>query len=363
TSDNEEGLPLEILNRSETRGSGGSEGPEPESGRSCWICFATDEDNRLAVWLQPCKCRGTTKWVHQSCLHRWIDEKQNGNHRRVVVCQQCQTEYIIQFPKMNKLATALECIDYAVRRVCPFVTAGVFFGCVYWTALTYGAFTVVQIIGQKRGIELIEDWCPYVFIILPAIPTGLILSRLIRWENIVLRVMRSKYNILRKLPLLHWLGEPEVETGGGDDNTDDLPPVQVDPFSDPLNIYRIFCGAMLLPTIATVVGGLLFQRYEDPLQRTLLGGVTYIVVKGLLKIYLRQKLYIRSRRRRILDYTDENVRLHMGGEIREAPAQDQNRNPRVTAGYVEHYEPDDNFADFETDNARPPPEENRTGTR
>ncbi|KAH8238486.1 hypothetical protein KR032_007656, partial [Drosophila birchii] len=305
----------QILNHAENRGSGGSnhysEGPEPELGRSCWICFATDEDNRLAVWLQPCKCRGTTKWVHQSCLYRWIDEKQNGNHRRAVVCQQCQTEYIIQFPKMNKIATALECIDYAVRRICPFLTAGVFFGCVYWTALTYGAFTVVQIVGQKRGIELIEEWCPYVFIILPGIPTALIFSRFIRWEDVVLRAMRSKYNILRKLPLLHWIGEPEVENS--EEITDSLPPVEVNPFADPLNIYRLFCGAMLLPTIATVVGSLLYQRYEDPVQRTILGGVTYIVAKGLLKIYLRQKLYIRNRCRRILDYTDDNVRLHMGG--------------------------------------------------
>ncbi|KAH8356144.1 hypothetical protein KR200_001175, partial [Drosophila serrata] len=338
---NEEAVPLELLNHAETRGSGGSnnfsDSHEPVQSRTCWICFATDDDNRHAVWLQPCKCRGTTKWVHQSCLYRWIDEKQNGNHLRAVVCQQCQTEYIIKFPKMNKLATALECIDYAVCRICPYLTAGVFFGCVYWAALTYGAFTVVQIMGQKRGIELIEDWCPYVFIILPGIPTVLILSRFVRWENFVLRIMRSRYNFLRKLPLLHWSGEPEVENRGG--SSEGLPPVEINPFADPLNIDRLFCGAVLLPTIATFVGSLLFYRYEDPVQRTLLGGITYIVAKGLLKIYLRQKLYIRNRRLRILDYTDENVRLHMGGQIREAPAQDQNRNNvRVNAGFVEYYD-------------------------
>ena len=47
--------------------------------RSCWVCFATDEDDRTAEWVRPCRCRGSTKWVHQACLQRWVDEKQRGN--------------------------------------------------------------------------------------------------------------------------------------------------------------------------------------------------------------------------------------------------------------------------------------------
>lgn len=31
--------------------------------RTCWVCFATDEDDTSAQWVQPCNCRGTTKWV------------------------------------------------------------------------------------------------------------------------------------------------------------------------------------------------------------------------------------------------------------------------------------------------------------
>lgn len=36
-----------------------------DDGRYCWVCFATDEDDKMAAWVQPCKCSGTTKWVHQ----------------------------------------------------------------------------------------------------------------------------------------------------------------------------------------------------------------------------------------------------------------------------------------------------------
>ena len=28
------------------------------------MCFASDEDDRMALWVKPCRCRGTTKWVN-----------------------------------------------------------------------------------------------------------------------------------------------------------------------------------------------------------------------------------------------------------------------------------------------------------
>lgn len=34
-----------------------------DSSRYCWVCFATEEEDREAAWVQPCNCKGTTKWV------------------------------------------------------------------------------------------------------------------------------------------------------------------------------------------------------------------------------------------------------------------------------------------------------------
>ncbi|KAH8291692.1 hypothetical protein KR018_006056, partial [Drosophila ironensis] len=335
----------------EVRGGGGLNDQETNEEKCCWICFATEEDNRLAKWVKPCQCRGTTKWVHQSCLYRWIDEKQKGNSRRAVVCQQCQTEYVMVFPELGRFATILEWMDLSIRKTSPYLAAGVFMGTIYWTAITYGAITVVQVLGQKRGIELMENGDPFVLLVgLPIIPVALVLARLIRWEDAVLHCLRSRYNIFRKLPFLSWLGEPDDLHSG--DSSASLPPTPA--VTEPLYVSRIFCGAILLPTFATVTGNLFFKGLEDPLHRTLIGGACYIGLKGLLKIYLRQKLYIRRRRRRIADYTDDNVRIYMGGEIREAPPiQDghahpdmqlnpsqrgNNNGPRQNAGHDDYVE-------------------------
>lgn len=70
--------------------------------RHCWVCFATEQDDVSAEWVSPCRCKGCTKWIHQTCLQRWLDEKQRSNATGGVSCPQCGTQYHIVFPKMGE---------------------------------------------------------------------------------------------------------------------------------------------------------------------------------------------------------------------------------------------------------------------
>uniref|UniRef100_A0A1A9W673 E3 ubiquitin-protein ligase MARCHF5 n=1 Tax=Glossina brevipalpis TaxID=37001 RepID=A0A1A9W673_9MUSC len=275
--------------------------------RTCWICFLTDEDNALAAWVQPCKCRGSTKWVHQSCLYRWVDEKQKGNALRSVSCQQCRTEYIIYFPQMHKVANILEAFDNLIKRVSPFLAAGVFVGSLYWSAVTYGAVTFLQIVGHKKGLALMENCDLLILLIgLPAIPAALVLGRMIRWEDAVIRLIRNRRSVARKFPFMKFI-IPYPEEDEEQTAQNPVPPVH----SEPVSATRLFCGALLLPTISSLVGRLLLESIENTLNRTLLGGLTFITVKGILKIYLKQQQYTRRKKRRIVDYTEENVRTYV----------------------------------------------------
>lgn len=71
-----------------------------------------------------------------------MDEKQKGNAFKRVNCPQCRTEYIIVFPEMGTFVSILEGIDSIIKRLSPFLAAGVIVGSLYWTAVTYGAVTV-----------------------------------------------------------------------------------------------------------------------------------------------------------------------------------------------------------------------------
>lgn len=76
--------------------------------RNCWVCYASDDEDLAASWVKPCKCRGTTKWVHQMCIQRWIDEKQKGDCFSKVPCPQCGTIYHIVFPEPGKTRKILK---------------------------------------------------------------------------------------------------------------------------------------------------------------------------------------------------------------------------------------------------------------
>ena len=65
------------------------------------------------------RCRGSTKWVHQACIQRWVDEKQKGNATAEVECPQCGLAYVIQLPYSNMLVATLDTVEKLIQKTCP----------------------------------------------------------------------------------------------------------------------------------------------------------------------------------------------------------------------------------------------------
>jgi len=266
--------------------------------RTCWVCFATDEDDPLQKWLRPCKCRGTTKWVHNTCLQRWFDEKQRGNPAVHVSCPQCNTLYIIRYPEHGPFLYLIQGGEKIVDKVCPVAAMGVVVGSLYWSAVTFGAISVMQVMGHKRGLEIMEQADPLFLLVgLPTIPFGLILAKMIKWEDWVLQKWReqsSKWWVLKKL-------------FGNDDNDSRYPvriPLETNTQVDFISSTRVLCGALMLPTFATNFGNYFFGKVDSPLKRAFMGGAVFIVAKGIIQIYYKQQQYMRLARRQIENYTE-----------------------------------------------------------
>lgn len=94
--------------------------------------------------------------------------------------------------------------------------------------------------------------------------------------------------------------------------------------SDPLSATRIFCGALFLPTVSAIVGRVFFESIQNNLHRTLIGGLSFIVVKGALKIYFKHKQHARKKQRLILDFTDLNPRAR--GPVQPQPQPNRSEN-------------------------------------
>jgi len=270
--------------------------PQNEPAKHCWICFANEDDDYSAQWVTPCKCRGTAKWVHKVCLQRWIDEKQHGKSSVEVACPQCNSSYIILYPNSGLFVRILDTLDRIICKACPFIAGGVLVGSVYWTAVTFGAITIMQVLGHKEGLNVMEKADPLIMLFgLPLIPLTLIGGRHIPWEDEVLRLWRKHST---KLPLVNLIFNPSG-------NSEYLPRVPAEAYgssSDAVSLTRRICGGLILPTIATIVGKLMFHRINSNFQRSIIGGIAFIGLKGILKIYYKQQQFLRQAHRQIKNY-------------------------------------------------------------
>ena len=64
---------------------------------TCRICFETEIDENDPL-LNPCKCDGTSKYVHKSCLNAWrfsASEDMIDFSERKIKCMECKHRYEI----------------------------------------------------------------------------------------------------------------------------------------------------------------------------------------------------------------------------------------------------------------------------
>lgn len=154
----------------------------------------------------------------------------------------------------------------------------------------------------------------FLLIGLPTIPVMLILGKMIRWEDYVLRLWRKYSNKLQilnsifpgqdthtaMLPVrISWihiyvsLTAVNLELGGSSDTALNAScfrfcisagigcpvpriPAEASPLADHVSATRILCGALVFPTIATIVGKLMFSSVNSNLQRTILVSTSWI---------------------------------------------------------------------------------------
>lgn len=177
------------------------------------------------------------------------------------------------------------------------------FGTVYWCCISYGTVCVLQLMGAEEGQNFIIRSQPiFVFAGLPSIPIVLLTAKLIRWEDVILRCWKTR-SIKIPAPLSYVLGEPPANPRANCD----LILVEKG-YSDPMGFTRMVCGALLLPTMSALVGRVLFKKLTSSnLQRSILGGLTFLLVKGALRIFLRKSQYMKYSQRTIENYTEDTI--------------------------------------------------------
>lgn len=59
--------------------------------KECRICFDENDNDEL---IAPCRCNGTSKYVHRKCLNKWREV--NRGRTPYEICMECREEYIVR---------------------------------------------------------------------------------------------------------------------------------------------------------------------------------------------------------------------------------------------------------------------------
>ena len=58
--------------------------------RICRICLDSDNQDNL---ISPCRCKGTSEFVHKECIMNWININDSENVENTKRCNQCTYQY------------------------------------------------------------------------------------------------------------------------------------------------------------------------------------------------------------------------------------------------------------------------------
>ena len=100
----------------------------------CRICFELETPDDPFIY--PCKCKGTSKYVHTSCLNSW--RTINRDNEAFHICMECRTEYDIinEFPMEN--TKLFFCCRKMIQSYCLNYLIGSTLGVFIWIIESYG---------------------------------------------------------------------------------------------------------------------------------------------------------------------------------------------------------------------------------
>eukprot|EP00035_Acanthoeca_spectabilis_P007533 m.137925 g.137925 ORF g.137925 m.137925 type:complete len:276 (-) comp13987_c0_seq4:5384-6211(-) len=251
-----------------------------DDDRMCWICHLTDEDQPALKWVSPCRCSGSTRWVHQRCLLRWINDSDVTCGADRKKCPNgCGVRYTIAEGAPSVIVQLGDLVNECVERSLPLIslTAGL---TTLWAGLAcYSALTIVTVSGHM-GVRALARTDPGVaYLTLPLLPLGLIACRAV-----------SATDLIGPRPSVNG-GNGGGAVGDTEEEEDDYEDEWVIG-SRPFSFSRVAVGALLFPYTAYGTGWLCFGRVRDSecLLRTAFGGLLFLFGKSLTKkIYLFHK--------------------------------------------------------------------------
>lgn len=269
--------------------------------KECWICLSQDPN----VFLCPCQCKGSTKYVHKQCFLDFIQSKKIEN----LQCTFCKADYLIK-SRYDNFIIVFEKIRKINFYTCQFIFIAYTIFLAYSVLFLYGIAVVFLFVGYEDLVQYMYDpdsIFPYslinivrLAINLPIVPVCLLLSTHKKFSYIfhilptliLFESFEWKYFPFYFSPLLLFLYNKMIgfiEKKFGKRNGEASILVNNHSFE-----IKIITGTLISPFVGIFIGETLFCGYKKKALRSFYGCVLYTLAKDLCGIY-----YLISLRKRI----------------------------------------------------------------
>ena len=208
-------------------------------------------------------CIGATKWVHQSCLQQWIDEKQKMSSSVLVQCPQCKYNYRIVYPPSSPPLYIFEYVDRGVTFISPIILASLTAATLYWSSFSHGVSTIMLAVGWDQAVQSMSSPEASVLVVcLPIIPWVVFAVKALRPEALALQawyrfVVPCISHIAK---LLKIASSPEI-------NSRRFVPCSIPPLA---YVSRCAVSTIIFPLVSALLSKVLFNSVSSGPKRLLM---------------------------------------------------------------------------------------------
>lgn len=247
------------------------------------------------IVLSICKCR--KKLAHEECFNNYIDSIQSGNVNILISCAHCNLKYEFNYPYNGIFLKIFDLLDQFLNvSSTSFAYLGLALS-TYWSSLSFGALTLLQINGVQKGLNILKSSNVFVSaILLPVIPIALVCGRFLHWESVLQYLIPSCFKFQTKLI--------DQKLNDYQDNEDDDDDGEKEDMRF-LSRIRLVVGGLLLPSTIVSIDrftfGLIYKQ-KSTLFRTLLIGIGFVGLKGFSKVLYNHKKIWQKENREIKNY-------------------------------------------------------------
>ena len=107
----------------------------------CRICFESEQNTEIGTLIQPCRCTGSMKWIHNECLKTWIVSK--GLNIKLASCELCGTVFNMKFKYRMRFRPKTACKKNIFN----------IFSCVCLSLVIIGLISVIIFISARWGFS------------------------------------------------------------------------------------------------------------------------------------------------------------------------------------------------------------------